>query len=132
MRDVDESLPVGKWAYGLMAGFLICLVGVSWAVAVDWQSRPELERISEPTAVGDPITVVLDAEPDQPKEIVRWKGTPYYPIQSGVTFLPEYDALKVGADDSGKIWLYRERHPTQENEIIVKIGGNQFLRLAPK
>jgi hypothetical protein len=132
MRDVDESLPVGRWVYGLMVGFLICLVGVSWAVAVDWQSRPELERISQPTAVGDPIAVVFDAKRDQPKEIVRWKGTPYYPIQNGVTSLPEYNALKVGVDDSGKIWLYRERRPTQENEIIVKIGANQFLRLAPK
>jgi hypothetical protein len=129
---VDESLPVGRWVYGLMVGFLICLVGVSWAVAVDWQSRPELERISQPTAVGDPIAVVFDAKRDQPKEIVRWKGTPYYPIQNGVTSLPEYNALKVGVDDSGKIWLYRERRPTQENEIIVKIGANQFLRLAPK
>ena len=132
MRDVDESLPVGRWVYGLMVGFLICLVGVSWAVAVDLQSRPELERISQPTAVGDPIAVVFDAKRDQPKEIVRWKGTPYYPIQNGVTSLPEYNALKVGVDDSGKIWLYRERRPTQENEIIVKIGANQFLRLAPK
>jgi len=35
-------------------------------------------------------------------------------------------------DDSGKIWLYQEKRPTQENEIIVKIGANQFLRLAPK
>ena len=55
MRDVDESLPVGKWAFGLMLAFLICLLGISWAVAVDWQSRHELERISQPTAVGDPI-----------------------------------------------------------------------------
>jgi hypothetical protein len=74
MRDVDESLPVGKWAYGLMLAFLICLLGVSWAVAVDWQSRHELEQISQPTAVGDPIAVGFDATRDQAKEVVRWKG----------------------------------------------------------
>jgi hypothetical protein len=132
MRNVDESLPVGKWAYGLMLAFLICLLGVSWAVAVDWQSRHELERISQPTAVGDPNAVGFDAKPDQAKEVVRWKGTAYYPVPSGVTSLPEYNALKIGVDDSGKISVYQAKHPTQEREIIVKIGANQFLRLASK
>jgi hypothetical protein len=132
MRDVDESLPVGKWAYGLMVAFLLCLAGVSIAVAVDWQSRPELERISQPTAVGDPVPVGFDVQPDKAKELVRWKGTPYYPVQNGVTSLPEYNAYKVGLDDSRKIWLYREKHPAQENQIVIKIGANQLLRLAPK
>jgi hypothetical protein len=132
MRGVDESLPVGKWAYGLMFAFLLCLAGVSLGVAMDWQSRHELERISQPTAVGDPSVVGFDAKSDQAKEVVRWKNIPYYPVQSGVTSLPEYNAFKVGLDDSGKIWLYREKHPSQENQIIIKIGANQFLRLAPK
>lgn len=129
---MDESLPVGKWAYGLMFAFLLCLGGVCLAVAVDWQSRHELERISEPTAVGDPVVAGFDAKLDQAKEVVRWKSTPYYPVQSGVTSLPEYNAFKVGLDDSGKIRLYREKHPPQENQLIIKIGANQFLRLAPK
>src|SRR5260221_11600806 len=98
MRDVDESLPGGKWAYGLMLVFLVSLVGVSWAVAVDWQIRHELESISQPTAVGDPIAVVVDAKRDQAKAVVRWKSTPYYPVQSGLSALPEYKALKVGMD----------------------------------
>jgi hypothetical protein len=132
MRDVDESLPVGKWAYGLMSAFLLCLCAVSLAVAVDWQSRHELERIWQPTAVGDPIAVGFDAKLDQAKEVVRWKNTPYYPVQSGVTSLPEYNARKVGLDDGGKIWLYREKNAPQENQIIIKIGASQFLRLAPK
>jgi hypothetical protein len=132
MRDVDESLPVGKWAYGLMFAFLLCLAGVSIAIAVDWQSRHELERISQPTAVGDSIVVGFDGKPDQVKEVLRWKGVPYYPVQNGVTSLPEYNALKVALDDSSKIWLYREKHSAQETEIIVKIGANQFLRLVPK
>ena len=132
MRDVDESLPVGKWAYGLMFAFLLCLGVVCFAVGVDWQSRHELERISEPTAVGGPIAAGFDAKLDQAKEVVRWRSTPYYPVQGGVTSLPEYNAFKVGLDDSGKIWLYREKPPPQENEIIIKIGANQFLRLAPK
>jgi hypothetical protein len=132
MRDVDESLPVGKWAYGLMFAFLLSLSAVSLAVAVDWQSRHELERISQPTAVGDPIAVGFDGKTDQAKEVVQWKSIPYYPVQGGVTSLPEYNAFKVGLDDSGKIWLYRENHASQENQIIIKIGANQFLRLAPK
>jgi hypothetical protein len=131
MREADESLPLGKWAYGLMLGFVISLLGISWAVAMDWQNRHETERISQPTAVGDPITVVFDPRQDQTKEVVRWKGAPYYPVRSGVTSLPEYNAFKLGVDDSGKTWLYRPKHEPKENEIIVKIGANQFLRLSP-
>jgi hypothetical protein len=132
MRDVDESLPVGKWAYGLMFAFLACLGGISIAIAADWENRQELERVSQPTAVGDAVVVGFDSKPDQVKEVLRWKGVPYYPVQNGVTLLPEYNALKIGLDDSSKIWLYREKHPGQENQIVVKIGANQFLRIAPK
>jgi hypothetical protein len=132
IRDVNESLPLGKWAYGLMVAFLLGLISVSWAVAVDWQSRHEIERISQPTAVGDPVTVVFDPRRDQTKEIARWKGASCYPIQNGAVSLPEYDVLKLGVDDSGRTWLYQERHQTKDNEILVKIGANQFLRLSPK
>src|SRR5260221_11105471 len=102
MRDVDESLPVGKWAYGLMLVFLVSLVGVSWAVGVDWQSRHELESISQPTAVRDPIAVVFDAKRDQAKAVGRWKATPYYPFKSGVSAVPEYKLFKVGMEDPAK------------------------------
>jgi hypothetical protein len=130
IRDVDESLPVGKWAYGLMVAFLVCLIAVSWAVAVDWQSRQEIEKITQPTAVGDPITVVFDPKKDRTKEIVRWKGTSYFAVQNGVDSLQEYNTFKLGLDDSGKTWLYEDKNRT--NEILVKIGANQFLRLSPK
>ncbi|HZC36845.1 MAG TPA: hypothetical protein VE242_14575, partial [Chthoniobacterales bacterium] len=88
------------------------------------------ERMSQPTAVGDPITVVFDPGKDQTKEVVRWKGAPYYPVRSGVTSVPDYNAFKLGVDDAGKSWLYRPKHDAKENEIIVKIGANQFLRLS--
>jgi hypothetical protein len=132
IRDVDESLPVGKWAYGLMLVFLVCLIGISWAVAVDWQSRHEVERISQPTAVGDPVIVAFDPKQDPTKEMVRWKGAPYYAVQNGAASLQEYHVLKLGVDDSGKIWLYQEKGRTKGNEVMVKIGANQFLRLSPK
>jgi hypothetical protein len=132
IRDVDESLPVGKWAYGLMLAFLACLVAVSWAVALDWQSRHEIERISQPTAVGDPVTIFFDPKQDQTKEVLRWNGTSYYPIQNGVAWIPEFNARKLGVDDSGKTWVYRDKHRTKENETVVKLGHNQFLRLIPK
>jgi hypothetical protein len=132
IRDVDESLPVGKWVYGLLLAFLIAVAAVTCEVAVDWQHRHELETISHPTAVGDPVVVVFDPKQEQAKEIVRWKGTPYYAVENGVTSLPEYSAFKLATDDSGRIWLYQERHQTTENRILAKIGANQFLRLAPK
>jgi len=132
IRDVDESLPVGKWAYGLLLAFLIAAAAVTWAVVVDWQNRHQLESISQPTAVGDPVMIVFDPKQEQTREIVRWKGTPYYAVENGVTSLPEYSAFKLATDDSGRIWLYQEGHQTTENRILAKIGANQFLRLAPK
>jgi hypothetical protein len=132
MREVDESLPVGKWAYGLMAAFLVCLIGVSWAVGLDWQNRSEIEKITQPTAVGDPVGIVFDPKADPAKEVLRWAGISYYPLPNGVVSLPESNALKVGMDDSGKIRLYRDAHRMKGNQIVVKIGPNQFLRLSPK
>jgi hypothetical protein len=76
--------------------------------------------------------VGFDTKRDETKEVVRWKGTAYYPVPSGVTSLSEYNAFKIGVDDSGKISVYQAKHPIQEHEIIVKIGANQFLRLASK
>jgi hypothetical protein len=132
MRDVDESLPVGKWAYGLMGAFLVCLISVSWAAAVDWQNRSAIEKITQPTAVGDPVGIVFDPRADPAKEALRWTGISYYPLPDGVVLLPESNALKVGTDDSGKIRLYRDSRQMKGNQILVKIGPNQFLRLSPK
>jgi hypothetical protein len=132
MRDVDESLPVGKWAYGLMAAFLICLIGVSWAVALDWQNRSQIEKMTRPTAVGDPISLTYDPKSDIAKEVLRWKGISYYPSPDGVVSLPEVNVLKVGFDDSAKIRLYRDKQQTKGDQILVKIGSNQFLRISPK
>jgi hypothetical protein len=130
IRDVDESLPVGKWAYGLMVAFLVCLIAVSWAVAVDWQSRQEIEKNTQPTAVGDPVTIIFDPKKNQTKEIVLWKGNSYSAVPNGVVALQEYNTFKLGLDDSGKIWLYQDK--SRPNEIFVKIGANQFLRLSSK
>jgi hypothetical protein len=132
MRDVDESLPVGKWAYGLMGAFLVCLIGVSWAVGLDWQNRPEIEKITQPTAVGDPVGIVFDPKADTAREALRWTGISYYPVPNGVVSLPESNAIKVGIDDSGKIRLYRDSQQKKGDQIFVKIGPNQFLRLSPK
>ena len=61
-RENIEHVPAEKWAYGLMGGFLSLMVIVALAVWLDAQNRSSLEKITEPTAVGDPIMLDFDPE----------------------------------------------------------------------
>jgi hypothetical protein len=132
VRDLDDHLPGEKWAYGIMAGFLIGWLFVALLVSADSHSRSTLERVSQPTAVGDPITLRFDPKQSPGKEILRWKGEAYFLQTNEPLKLPESDALKIGTDDSAGIQLYQARKQTDKRLILVKISADQFLRLTPR
>jgi hypothetical protein len=132
VRDPDEKLPGEKWAYGIMAGFLIGLLFVTLLVFADSRNRATLERVSQPTAVGDAITLHYDPKQSPGKEILRWKGEAYFLQTNEPLRLAESDALKIGTDDSAQIQLYQTRKQTDKRLILVKIAADQFLRLTPR
>ena len=131
-RENLEHWPAEKWAYGLMGGFLSLMVIVALTVWLDSQNRSNLEKITEPTAVGDPIMLDFDPRDNPGREVLNWNGQPYFLQTNGPVKLPEFDAFKVGKDDLGKIELYQVKKQNDMRVVLVKIGPNEFLRLTPR
>ena len=105
---------------------------VALSVWIDVQNRPTLEKITEPTAVGDPIITNFDPRANPGREVLRWKEQSYFLQTNGTVKLPEFDVLKVGKEDKGKIELYQVQKQNDLRVVLVKIGPNEFLRLTPR
>ena len=131
-QDTNESPPAEKWAYGLMGGFLLVMLVVALTVWIDRQNRTNLEQISEPTAVADPITLGFDPRANPGREVLRWKSQPYFLQTNEPVKLPEFDAFKVGKDDKEKVELYQVKRQNDLRLVLVKIAPNEFLRLTPR
>jgi hypothetical protein len=101
-------------------------------VWIDGEKRLILEKVTEPTAVGDPILIDFDPRDNPGREVLKWKEQPYFLQTNGPVKLPEFDALKVGKDDKGKIELYQVQKQNDLRVVLVKIGPNEFLRLTPR
>ena len=131
-QEAFEHMQAAKWAYGLMGGFLLLMSVIALSVWIEVQNRPTLEKITEPTAVGDPIITNFDPRDNPGREVLRWKEQPYFLQTNGPVKLPEFDVLKVGKDDKGKIELYQVQKQNDLRLVLVKIGPNEFLRLTPR
>ena len=131
-QEAAEGSPIEKWAYGLMGGFLALMFISALTVWIDGQNRSKGERISQPTAVGDPTVVNFDPRDNPGREVLNWKGQPYFLQTNEPVKLPEFDALKVGTDDKRKIELYQIKKQNDLRVVLVKIKPNEFLRLTPR
>jgi hypothetical protein len=131
-QEALEQSHAEKWAYGLMGGFLLLLFVVALTVWIDAKNRSNLEKITEPSAVGDPIRLNFDPRDNPGREVLNWKKQAYFLQTNQPVKLPEFDALKVGKDDQGKIELYQVEKQNDLRVVLVKIGPNEFLRLTPR
>jgi hypothetical protein len=131
-QEAFEGSPIERWAYGVMGGFLTLMVFSALTVWIDAQSRSKWERISEPTAVGEPAVVDFDPRNNPGREVLNWNGQPYFLQTNEPLKLLEFEALKVGKDETGKIELYQVNKQNDLRVVLVKIGSNEFLRLTPR
>jgi hypothetical protein len=131
-QEAFEGSPIERWAYGLMGGFLALMVISALTVWIDGQNRSKWERISEPTAVGDPTVVDFDPRDNPGREVLNWNGQPYFLQTNEPVKLPEFEAVKIGKDDLGKIELYQAKKQNDKRVVLLKIGPNSFLRLTPR
>jgi len=131
-REAYEESPIEKWAYGLMGGFLALMFISALTVWMDGQNRSKWERISEPTAVGDPTVVNFDPRDNPGREVLNWNGQPYFLQTNEPVKLPEFEALKIGKDDKGEIELYQAKKQNDKRVVLLKIGPDSFLRLTPR
>jgi hypothetical protein len=131
-HDASEGLSGEKWAYVLPGGFLVVMLVVALTVWIDSQNRTNLEQISEPTAVADPVMLGFDPRDNPGREVLQWKGQPYFLQTNEPVKLPDFDALKAGKDDSGKFQLYQAKKQNDLRVVLAKIAPNEFLRLTPR
>jgi hypothetical protein len=131
-QDERERVAGEKWVYGLTGGFLLVMFTVALTVWLDNQNRTDTEQISEPTAVADPVTLHFDPRENPGREVLQWKGQPYFLRTNEPVKLPDFDARKVGKDDTGRIELYQTKKQNDLRVVLVKIAANEFLRLTPR
>ncbi len=120
---------MGLWTDGRV---LVLMFVVALTVWIDYRNRSNLEKITEPTAVGDPMMLNFDPRDNPGREVLNWKDQPYFLQTNEPVKLPEFDALKVGRDDKEKIELYQVKKQNDVRVVLVKIGPNEFLRLTPR
>ena len=131
-HHASERLSGDKWAYGLMGGFLLVMFAVALSVWSDNQNPAHIEQITEPTAVADPVMLGFDPRENPGREVLQWKGQPYFLQTNEPVKLPDFDVLKVGKDDRARIELYQAKKQNDLRVILVKIAANEFLRLTPR
>lgn len=131
-QEASERGSGEKWVYGLTGGFLLVMFLVAFTVWIDNQNRTNIEQISEPTAVTDPVMLGFDPRENLGREVLQWKGQPYFLQTNEPVKLPDFEALKVGKDDMGKIELYQVKKQNDLRVVLVKIATNEFLRLTPR
>ncbi|MBV9488401.1 MAG: hypothetical protein JO069_01580 [Verrucomicrobia bacterium] len=130
--NAEPCIPGQRWAYGLMAGFTALMACVTGTVIWDRRHRSELEVVSQPTAVGDPVTVRYDPKQNPAKEILKWNGEPYFLQTNQVFKFPDQEVLKLARDDSGQIQLYRSAHDPEDRIVLAKIQPNTYLKLTTR
>ncbi|MBV9391358.1 MAG: hypothetical protein JOY96_05640 [Verrucomicrobia bacterium] len=125
----NKVLPGQRWALALMVAFLLAMSLAAGTVVLDSWDRAKLESIREPFSTGDPITLGVDPLQHPGREVLRKGGTAYFLRGKQILNLNEYEVLRAGLDDSGKIRLYRT---PEMNSILVKVGVGKFLQLEPR
>jgi uncharacterized protein (DUF58 family) len=123
---------VTRWACGLIAGVVLLMFLLALAVWLDSEQRSRLERMIEPTAVGEPVSLKIDPRDNPGRSVLNWKGQPCFLRTNQPVKLPESDAYKVGRDDSGQIALYQIKQQRDRRVVLVKIGRDEFLALTPR
>jgi hypothetical protein len=130
--DSSDQLPGATWANEIMAGFLALLCLVALSVWLNQSNRKHDEEVSQPTAVADAVTLSPDPRENPGKEVLRWKGQPYFLQTNEPAKLWDFEVFKAGKDDSGKVELYRAKRQSDMRLTLVKIASNEFLRLTPR
>ena len=130
--DSSDQLPGATWGSGIMAGFVVLLSLVALSVWLNQSNRKREEVVSEPTAVADAVTLSPDPRENPGKEVLRWKGLPYFLQTNEPAKIWDFEVLKAGKDDSGKVELYRAKRQNDMRLALVKIASNEFLRLTPR
>ena len=131
-REPLEETADGPLAYGVIGGIVFLTFLIALAVSLEAQKRTVLERMVEPTAVGDPVSVKVDPRDNPGRVVLKWNNQGYFLQTNQPAKVPEFDVYKVGKDDTGSTELYQVKNQNDRQIVLVKIGHDEFLRLTPR
>jgi len=111
---------------------IVLIGGMSVVSLLAFQDEPKLstlEKLDNPTAVGDPVTATIPANRDQPIATVHGK-----PMYAGVRDkYRELEMAKAGTDDSGKVILYHlAKRGDVTPELWVRVDDQNYIQLLEK
>ncbi len=126
MQQSDNSLQFAPWAarlgIAMLAGmFIVCVF--TW---IDDIRRPQLEHVTQPTAVGDSQFVKPAADPQTP--LGTFHGKPLIAAQK--IKARDTEMLKAGMDDSQIFFIYRAQKPADSDARFVKTANEEYLKIA--
>ena len=131
-REPFEETANGPLAYGVIGGIVFLMFLFALAVSLEAQKRTVLERMVEPTAVGDPVSVKVDPRDNPGRVVLKWNNQGYFLQTNQPAKVPEFDVYKVGKDDTGSTELYQIKQQNDVHIVLIKIGHDEFLLLTPR
>src|SRR5438309_9016306 len=87
----------------LLGGFALIMAFAIY----DKSQRAVLERVEEPTAVGDNAWFHPPEKFDSSAVFATYEGQPLYPTGADRYDLRDSKMIKVGMDDSKSFWIYK-------------------------
>lgn len=128
MNGTEENDSFGyAWATRLSGALLLALAVVSVFTFLGRSHRLNLERVDQPTAVGD-LYFVPPAEPNTP--LGTFRGQPLIVAER----VKERDSamLKEGLDDSQSFTVYRSSDPEESSTFFLKVAEGSYLKILPR
>jgi len=127
--QLERPIFGGKVAFALGLALIFGMSVVSVLAFQDEPRRTSLEKLENPTAVGDPVTATVPLKADQP--LVTVHGEPMFAGPADKH--RELELYKAGADDSGKVLLYHLlKRGDLTPELWVRVGDQEYAQLLEK
>jgi hypothetical protein len=127
-QNISEKILGQAWAVRIAAALLLGYAAVSLFAAHEKSQRAELERVSEPTAVGDTALFPLPKPWDVKKPLAVFEGTPLYFLDW--VRLPDSVMQKAGRPDSAAFTVYKFLPATPQPQTVYYLKVNTGLYAA--
>jgi hypothetical protein len=131
-QNVSEKILGHAWAARIAATLLLGYAAVALFAAHEKSQRAELERVAEPTAVGDTAYFPLPRPWDVKKPLAVFEGTPLYFMDW--SSLPDSMMQKAGRADSAAFMVYKFHPATSQTQTLyfLKVNTNLYAAVRPE
>ena len=128
----NEPVLGAKCVVRLCAALLTGFAFVTAFAVHDKARLAQLEKVDEPTAVGDAAFFKPPEKFDSGAVFVKLGGQPLHPTGTERYALPDATMIRAGIDDSKAFRLYKstERGGRDGDYFFLKVGNGQYLEMS--